>query len=35
MKKGNKKIDDLLKKGYGYGFLVTLDSHYDTVKYGY
>ena len=25
---GNKKTDDLLKKEYGYGFLVTLGGHY-------
>ena len=35
MEEGNKKIDELLKKEYSYGFLVTLDGHYETVKEGY
>ena len=32
IEEGNKKTDELLKKEYGYGFLVTLDGHYETVK---
>ena len=35
IEEGNKKTDELLKKEYGYGFLVTLDGHYETVKEGY
>ena len=27
IEEGNKKTDELLKKEYGYGFLVTLDGH--------
>ena len=30
IEEGNKKTDELLKKEYGYGFLVTLDGHYYT-----
>ena len=30
---GNKKTDELLKKEYGYGFLVTLDGHYYTKEF--
>ena len=35
IEEGNKKRDELLKKEYGYGFLVTLDGHYETIKEGY
>ena len=35
IEEGNKKTDELLKKEYGYGFLVTLDGHYEMVKEGY
>ena len=32
IEEGNKKIDELLKEEYRYGFLVTLNGHYETVK---
>ena len=35
IQEGNKKTDELLKKEYGYGFLITLDGHYETVKEDY
>ena len=35
IEEGNKKTDELLKKEYGYGFLITLDGHYETVKEDY
>ncbi len=33
IEEGNKKTDELLKKEYGYGFLVTLDGHYYTKEF--
>tara|TARA_B100000989_G_scaffold297894_1_gene285152 strand:- start:926 stop:1279 length:354 start_codon:yes stop_codon:yes gene_type:complete len=29
IEEGNKRTDELLKKEYNYGFLVTLDGHYE------
>ena len=32
IEEGNIRTDELLKKEHGYGFLVTIDGHYETVK---
>ena len=32
---GNKRMDELLKKEYGYGFYLTLDGHYITKNYNH